>query len=77
MGAWRYSPNICSADKLFNECPSDVLNRCSAGGASTSYHEGPLWYSTGTPDRDSNLDLPVIGSLVYCESGSALDNAVT
>nr|CAD7443263.1 unnamed protein product [Timema bartmani] len=26
-----------------------------------------------TPDRDSNLDLPVIGSLVYCES-SALDH---
>nr|CAD7408547.1 unnamed protein product [Timema cristinae] len=29
-----------------------------------------------TPDRDSNLDLPVIGSLVYCES-SALDHAAT
>ncbi|CAG2063008.1 unnamed protein product, partial [Timema podura] len=27
-----------------------------------------------TPDRDSNLDLPVIGCLVYCES-SALDQA--
>nr|CAD7461100.1 unnamed protein product [Timema tahoe] len=27
-----------------------------------------------TPDRDSNLDLPVIGSLVYCES-NALDHA--
>nr|CAD7586103.1 unnamed protein product [Timema genevievae] len=27
-----------------------------------------------TPDRDSNLDLPVIGSLVYCES-STLDHA--
>nr|CAD7403836.1 unnamed protein product [Timema poppensis] len=30
----------------------------------------------GTPDRDSNLDLPVIGSLVYCES-SVLDHAAT
>ncbi|CAG2055745.1 unnamed protein product [Timema podura] len=30
----------------------------------------------GTPDQDSNLDIPVIGSLVYCES-SALDHAVT
>nr|CAD7569618.1 unnamed protein product [Timema californicum] len=29
-----------------------------------------------TPSRDSNLDLPVIGSLVYCES-SALDHAAT
>nr|CAD7395674.1 unnamed protein product [Timema poppensis] len=30
----------------------------------------------GTPDRDSNLNLPVIGSLVYCES-DALDHAAT
>nr|CAD7599251.1 unnamed protein product [Timema genevievae] len=29
-----------------------------------------------TPDRDLNLDLPVVGSLVYCES-SALDHAAT
>nr|CAD7590070.1 unnamed protein product [Timema genevievae] len=29
-----------------------------------------------TPDRDSNLDIPVIGSLVYSES-SALDHAAT
>nr|CAD7602927.1 unnamed protein product [Timema genevievae] len=29
-----------------------------------------------TPDRDSNLILPVIGSPVYCES-SALDHAAT
>nr|CAD7445524.1 unnamed protein product [Timema bartmani] len=29
-----------------------------------------------TPDRDSNLDLPVIGSPVYCES-SALDHVAT
>nr|CAD7441485.1 unnamed protein product [Timema bartmani] len=29
-----------------------------------------------TPDRDSNLDLPIIGSLVYCD-GSALDHAAT
>nr|CAD7442813.1 unnamed protein product [Timema bartmani] len=29
-----------------------------------------------TPNRDSNLDLPVIDILVYCES-SALDHAVT
>nr|CAD7414683.1 unnamed protein product [Timema poppensis] len=28
----------------------------------------------GTPSRDSNLNLPVIGSLVYCKS-SALDHA--
>ncbi|CAG2065527.1 unnamed protein product, partial [Timema podura] len=27
-----------------------------------------------TPDRDSNLDVPIIGSIVYCE-GSALDHA--
>nr|CAD7457790.1 unnamed protein product [Timema tahoe] len=29
-----------------------------------------------TPDRDSNLGLPVIGSLVYCKS-SALDHMAT
>nr|CAD7430332.1 unnamed protein product [Timema monikensis] len=29
-----------------------------------------------TPDRDSNLDLPITGSLVYCES-SALDHVAT
>nr|CAD7587560.1 unnamed protein product [Timema genevievae] len=29
-----------------------------------------------TPNRDSNLDLPVIGCLVYCET-SALDHAAT
>nr|CAD7411865.1 unnamed protein product [Timema cristinae] len=31
---------------------------------------------SSTPDRDSNLDLPVTGSLVYCES-SALDHVAT
>nr|CAD7393855.1 unnamed protein product [Timema cristinae] len=36
-----------------------------------------IWGKTtlNTSDRDSNLDLPVIGSLVYCESRS-LDHAV-
>nr|CAD7577795.1 unnamed protein product [Timema californicum] len=29
-----------------------------------------------TPDRDSNLDFPVIGSIVYCQ-GSTLDHAAT
>nr|CAD7596933.1 unnamed protein product [Timema genevievae] len=29
-----------------------------------------------TPDRDSNLDLPIVGSLVYCES-SALDHVAS
>nr|CAD7424202.1 unnamed protein product [Timema monikensis] len=29
-----------------------------------------------SPDRDSNLDIPILGSLVYCES-SALDRATT
>nr|CAD7438277.1 unnamed protein product [Timema bartmani] len=29
-----------------------------------------------TPDRDSNLNLPIIGNLVYCKS-SALDHAAT
>nr|CAD7601893.1 unnamed protein product [Timema genevievae] len=29
-----------------------------------------------TPDRDSNLDLPVTSSLVYCES-SVLDHSAT
>nr|CAD7586458.1 unnamed protein product [Timema genevievae] len=38
--------------------------------------EAVLGCSRGIPDRNSNLDLPVIGSLVYCES-SALDDAAT
>nr|CAD7571661.1 unnamed protein product [Timema californicum] len=29
-----------------------------------------------TPNRDSNLDLPIIGSLVHCES-SSLDHTAT
>nr|CAD7451066.1 unnamed protein product [Timema bartmani] len=29
-----------------------------------------------TPDRDSNLNLPIIGSLVYCKS-NALDHTAT
>nr|CAD7459039.1 unnamed protein product [Timema tahoe] len=38
----------------------------------------PFWNLTtlSTPDRDSNLDLPVIGSLVYCES-SSLEHVAT
>nr|CAD7402817.1 unnamed protein product [Timema poppensis] len=36
--------------------------------------EKPFWKTIlSTPDRDSNLNLPIIGSLVYCES-SALDH---
>nr|CAD7407280.1 unnamed protein product [Timema cristinae] len=36
-----------------------------------------FWKTTfSTPDRDLNLDLPVIGSIIYCES-SALDYAAT
>nr|CAD7457727.1 unnamed protein product [Timema tahoe] len=31
---------------------------------------------TSTPDQDSNLDLPVIGSLICCYS-SALDHVAT
>nr|CAD7414367.1 unnamed protein product [Timema poppensis] len=37
-------------------------------------HFGKITLSTF--DRDSNLELPVIGSLVYCDS-SALDHAAT
>nr|CAD7573545.1 unnamed protein product [Timema californicum] len=33
-------------------------------------------YFLGTPDQDSNLDLPSVGCPVYCES-SALDHAAT
>nr|CAD7260114.1 unnamed protein product [Timema shepardi] len=39
-----------------------------------SYRTGKITLSTS--DRGSNLDLPVIGSLVYCDS-SALDHAAT
>ncbi|CAG2057145.1 unnamed protein product [Timema podura] len=34
----------------------------------------PFWKKLSTPERYSNLDLPVIGSLVYCES-NILDHA--
>nr|CAD7392870.1 unnamed protein product [Timema cristinae] len=45
------------------------------------FHEGIVANNFGkttlsTPSLDSNLDLPVIGSLVYCES-SALDHVAT
>nr|CAD7452776.1 unnamed protein product [Timema tahoe] len=43
----------------------------------TTESGNPFWGETlSTPDRESNLDLPVIGSLVYCES-SALNHAAT
>nr|CAD7448631.1 unnamed protein product [Timema bartmani] len=34
------------------------------------------WFYSSTPDQDSNLDFPVIGRVVYCES-RALDRAAT
>nr|CAD7570096.1 unnamed protein product [Timema californicum] len=40
-------------------------------GERMEHHLGKT--TSNLPDRDSNLDLPVLGSLVYCES-SALDN---
>nr|CAD7196062.1 unnamed protein product [Timema douglasi] len=41
-----------------------------------SIQPGRLATSMNTPNRDSNLNLPVIGSIGYCES-SALDHATT
>nr|CAD7439474.1 unnamed protein product [Timema bartmani] len=40
------------------------------------YSQYPLNHIGETPNLDSNLDLPVIGSLVHCES-SALDHSAT
>nr|CAD7423340.1 unnamed protein product [Timema monikensis] len=43
-------------------------------GGREGYHFGKT--NLGTPERDSNHDSPIIGSLVYCES-SALDHEAT
>nr|CAD7197655.1 unnamed protein product [Timema douglasi] len=49
-----------------------VDTRGQSGRQQTARHEETTW--TNTPDRDSNPDLPVIGSLVYCE-WDALEHA--
>nr|CAD7602569.1 unnamed protein product [Timema genevievae] len=54
--------------KISSTLVRSLLSR-EAGGRKKTYLKS-------TPDRDSNLDLPVIGSIVFCET-SALDHAVT
>ncbi|CAG2053297.1 unnamed protein product [Timema podura] len=54
---------------------SDILARAAALSAKTKGEENHFGKTTfSKPDQDSNLDLPVIGSIVYCES-STLDHA--
>nr|CAD7405760.1 unnamed protein product [Timema poppensis] len=45
-------------------------------GGRVKYHLGKTTFNTPEPDQDSNINLPVIGSLVYCES-SSLDHVAT
>nr|CAD7610948.1 unnamed protein product [Timema genevievae] len=62
--------------------PRTTLRRSSQVSESVStfaWSDGgkPCWKTTrSTPDRDYHLDLPVIDTLVYCDS-SALDHAAT
>nr|CAD7425278.1 unnamed protein product [Timema monikensis] len=53
-------------------CLEKVYSHMRGGGGENKFGKTTLI----TPDRDSNLDLPVFGSLVYCES-STLDYAAT
>nr|CAD7462430.1 unnamed protein product [Timema tahoe] len=52
---------------------SILANKSSSGGKVENHFGKP---PNRTPDRDSNLNLPVIGSLVYCKS-SVLDHVAT
>nr|CAD7573701.1 unnamed protein product [Timema californicum] len=45
-------------------------------GGIVKYHLGKTTFNTPEPDQDSNINFPVIGSLVYCES-SSLDHVAT
>ncbi|CAG2054772.1 unnamed protein product [Timema podura] len=53
---------------------TSISNRPFGVVVSAPYYTLPRKTTLGTPDQDLNLDLPVIGSLVYCES-STLDYA--
>nr|CAD7463715.1 unnamed protein product [Timema tahoe] len=55
--------------------PSQVKIKGSVPAFAREGSGKPVWKKP-TPDRDSNLDPPVISSLVHCES-SALDDAAT
>nr|CAD7444209.1 unnamed protein product [Timema bartmani] len=71
----KYQP-VCYREKditFYSACHIGKCVRIFADGECEN-HSGKTTLST--PDRDSNLNLPVTGSLVYCES-SALDHAVT
>nr|CAD7195424.1 unnamed protein product [Timema douglasi] len=57
---------------LANYATEEVYPHLSGGRMDNLFGKTTL----STPDRDSNLDLPIISSLVYCES-SALDHADT
>nr|CAD7461133.1 unnamed protein product [Timema tahoe] len=53
---------------IYGKC----IHICVEGEWKTICEKSPI----NTPDRDSNFDLPVIGSLVHCQS-SALDHVAT
>nr|CAD7256010.1 unnamed protein product [Timema shepardi] len=66
------------------ECVAESSELTDQGGDMNDMSVGKMPHSTAlsgkiplsTPHRDSNLDLPIICSLVYCKSG-ALDHAAT
>nr|CAD7600202.1 unnamed protein product [Timema genevievae] len=63
--------------KVDSRCSSDGFGKVIFIGSAPTF----VWRESGkttlsTPDRDSNLDLPVIGTPVDCES-SALDHVAT
>nr|CAD7459682.1 unnamed protein product [Timema tahoe] len=67
----RYRLPLRSCNTMSTELTADYkCNRICGEGEWKTISEKPL----STPDRDSNLDLPIIGSLVCCES-SSLDHA--
>nr|CAD7568158.1 unnamed protein product [Timema californicum] len=66
-------------NKLAANGKSEGDSKALANGGQEVYPESgkPFWKIVlNTPDQDANLNLPVIGSLVYCES-SALDHVAS
>nr|CAD7405503.1 unnamed protein product [Timema poppensis] len=64
----RYFNFVKRLGRLYLE---DVYQHVDGRGVKSHFEK-----KFGTPDRDSNLDLSVIGSPVYC-NGSVLDHADT
>nr|CAD7453791.1 unnamed protein product [Timema tahoe] len=69
-----FGPRAPSDKKVWEPLAYKMLDQLRP--ISNKLHQLSPEFSENTQDRDSNLDLPVNGSLVYFES-SALDQAVT